>query len=118
MLAALNVTGASASLLLKKMLAKNEAKFSKIVLGDYYPFYEDMERGFAVAESLSNKNKVYIEKLFNQSMLKELLKDSEYVIHFTHRYKFNVNCKNDQLKRVGEILLKDNKNLKRFLVVN
>ena len=37
-------------------------------------------------------------------MLREFLKESEFVIYFTHRYTKNVNCKNDQLKRVGEIL--------------
>ena len=95
MLTALNVTGISASNMLRKLLAKHEAKFSKIVLGDYYPLYEDMQRGFEIAEQLQDKNKVHIEKLFNQSMLRELLKDSEYVVYFTHRYLLNVNCKND-----------------------
>ena len=65
MLTALNVTGASASHLLRKMLSKNEAKFSKIILADYYPMYEDMEKGFDIGQELPNKNKVYIEKLFN-----------------------------------------------------
>lgn len=37
-------------------------------------------------------------------MLGELIKDSEYVIFFTHPYLINVNCKNDQLKRVSELV--------------
>lgn len=114
---AFNVAGNSTSRVLRNFFNKNGDKFEKIFLMDKFQNYYSHRNAFQIAETNEEKNKFTYEKIFDKKMIMNNLKQSEYMLYFTHNLYMNVTCKNQLLKNVSE-LAKNCENLKSIVFVN
>ncbi len=115
-LTAINGAAKSNSLILKHLITNNVKKFQKINIFDYYTNHHNYQSAYQISNNVPDKSIFNFEELNHKSFLLDKIKESSYLVYFTHGYFVNTTCKNELLKIVGELCM--NANLKQVVFVN